>query len=165
MCEIRLMTQADLADCSSLSIATRRESWESIEKPFYPSEKFEEELLAYSPKSLERFIDAKHSFSLVAAQENRLCGCVLVKTDSNYGIADIGWLFVAKDMRGKGVAGKLIEAASKRASDSGCHKIIAFTMKALPEANAMYRRYGFDMEGDFPRHWMKIDFVQYGKQL
>ena len=136
-----------------------------MEKPFYPSDKFEEELLVYSPESLERFVGSPNSFSLVAVRENRICGCVLVKTDTNYGIGDIGWLFVAKDMRGKGVAGKLIEAASKRVSDSGCHKIIAFTMKALPEANAMYRRYGFDMEGDFPRHWMKIDFVQYGKQL
>lgn len=165
MCEIRLMTRADLESCSDLSIATRRESWESIEKSFYPGDKFEEELLAYSPESLSRFVDSTDLFSIVAVRENGICGCVLVKTDPNYGIADISWLFVAKEMRGRGIAGKLLQSASNRASDLGCHKIIAFTMKALPEANAMYARYGFVMEGDFRNHWMKINFVQYGKQL
>ena len=165
MCEIRPMTEGDLSSCSSLSVATRRKSWESIEKPFYPSDRFEEELLAYSPESLARFVDSPNSFSFVAVLENRICGCVLVKTDASYGIADIGWLFVSEEMRNRGIAGKLIEAASRKALDLGCHKMIAFTMKALPDANAMYERYGFAKEGDFNRHWMKVDFVQYGKQL
>lgn len=165
MCEIRPMTEADLASCSSLSLSVRTDSWESLEKSFYPKERFEEELLVYSPESLAKFIDSPNMFSFVAVHEGQVCGCVLGKIDADGGIGDIGWLFVTRDMRGRGVAGKLIEAASKRVSDAGCHKIIAFTMKALPEANAMYRRYGFDMEGDFPRHWMKMDFVQYGKQL
>ena len=165
MCEIRPMTGADLASCSSLSIATRKESWESMEKPFYPIERLEEELMAYSPESLANFVGSPNSFSFVALVDNRICGCVLVKADTNYGVADIGWLFVAKAMRGRGIAGMLIDSASRKAADLGCHKIIAFTMKALPDANAMYQRYGFVMEGYFPRHWMKIDFVQYGKQL
>jgi len=165
MCEIRSMTGADIEACSSLSVAARKDSWESLEKSFYPRDKFEEELLLYSPESLEKFTDTPGLFSFVAVEGKEVRGCVLGKIDADGGIGDIGWLFVVKDMRGRGIAGRLIEAASKRASDSGCHKIIAFTMKALPEANKMYRRYGFDMEGDFPRHWMKIDFVQYGKQL
>ena len=165
MCEIRPMTEGDLASCSLLSIATRRESWESTEKSYYPKEKFEEELLAYSPESLAGFVDSPKSFSFVALRGDQICGCILGKVNSDYGIADIGWLFVAVEMRGRGIAGKLIDSASRKASELGCHKMIAFTMKALPEANAMYRRYGFSKEGDFSRHWMKIDFVQYGKQL
>lgn len=165
MYEIRSMTTADIESCSSLSVATRIDSWEFLEKSFYPSDKFQEELLLYSPESLAKFVDTPNRFSFVALDGEDLCGCVLGKIDIDNGIGDIGWLFVAKDKRGKGIAGKLIDAASKMASEMGCHKIIAFTMKALPEANEMYKRYGFDMEGDFPRHWMKIDFVQYGKQL
>jgi GNAT superfamily N-acetyltransferase len=159
------MAAEDVSVCSSLSVTTRKDSWETLEKDFYPREKFEDELLVYSPESLTKFVDSPGRFSFVAVHEERPCGCVIGKIDADMGICDIGWLFVAKDMRGRGIAGRLIEAASKRAADSGCHKIIAFTMKALPEANAMYRRYGFDMEGDFSNHWMKIDFVQYGRQL
>lgn len=159
------MKEGDLDRCSSLSKTARTDSWESVEKLFYPKEKFEEELVLYSPEYLAKSIGSDNMFSFVAVDDDDLCGCALGKMDADTGIADIGWIFVVASKRGKGVAGKLIEAASKRASDSGCHKIIAFTMKGLPEANAMYRRYGFEMEGDFRRHWMKIDFVQYGKQL
>lgn len=165
MCEIRQMTGSDLSSCSSLSVTTRTDSWESQEKSFYPEEKFQEELKVYSPESLAKFIDSPSLFSFVAVSKGQLCGCVLGKVDKDHGIGDIGWIFVAKDRRGRGIAGKLIQAASKKASDLGCHKIIAYTMKALPDANAMYKRYGFEMEGDFPKHWMKIDFVQYGKLL
>ncbi len=165
MFEIRPMTAEDAPSCSSLSVTTRTDSWESLEKSFYPREKFDEELLAYSPESLRTFVDSPGRFSFVAVHEDRLCGCAIGKLDSDTGIGDIGWLCVAKDMRGQGIAGRLIEAASEKALDSGCHKMIAFTMKSLPQANRMYKRYGFDMEGDFTRHWMKIDFVQYGKQL
>jgi len=165
MCEIRPMTKADLAKCSSLSKTTRIDSWESLEKSFYPRQKFEQELLLYSPESLAKFMDSPDRFSFVAVDDDEVCGCVLGKIDSDGGIGDIGWLFVASNKRGRGIAGKLIEAASTRVSESGCHKITAFTMKDLSDANAMYRRYGFEMEGDLRRHWMKIDFVQYGKLL
>lgn len=165
MCEIRPMAEADRVRCSSLSKATRTNSWESVEKSFYPREKFEEELLLYSPESLAKYMNSPSMFSFVAIDGEEVCGCALGKIDTDTGIADIGWIFVADKRRGRGIAGKLIEAASNKASDSGCHKIIAFTMKDLPDANAMYRRYGFEMEGDLRRHWMKIDFVQYGKLL
>lgn len=165
MCEIRPMKEDDLDRCSSLSKAARTESWESVEKSFYPKDRFEEELMLYSPKSLAKSIDSDNMFSFVAVDGDELCGCALGKMDSDMGIADIGWIFVVSSRRGRGIAGKLIETVSRKASDSGCHKIIAFTMKDLPEANAMYRRYGFEMEGNFRRHWMKVDFVQYAKQL
>jgi len=159
------MAKDDLDECSSLSKAVRSDSWNSIEKPFYPKDKFDEELLLYSPESLSKFIGSEDRFACVAADEGEICGCVIGKIDASVGIADIGWIFVAPGKRGKGIAGKLIDAASAKAVESGCHKIIAFTMRDLPDANTMYRRYGFEMEGDFRRHWMKIDFVQYGKQL
>jgi GNAT superfamily N-acetyltransferase len=165
MCEVRSMSKDDLDECSSLSKAVRVDSWNSLEKAFYPKDKFEEELLVYSPESLSKFIGPPERFAFVAVDEGKVRGCVIGKVDESMGIADIGWIFVAREMRGRGIAGKLMEAASAKASEAGCHKIIAFTMKDLPDANAMYRRYGFEQEGDFRRHWMKIDFVQFGKQL
>ncbi len=165
MYEVRPMTKDDLDECSSLSKAVRVDSWNSIEKSFYPEDKFEEELLLYSPESLSKFIGSQERFAYVAADEGEICGCVIGKVDASVGIADIGWICVSSNKRGKGIAGKLIDAVSAKAVESGCHKAIAFTMRDLPDANAMYRRYGFEKEGDFRRHWMKIDFVQYGKQL
>lgn len=159
------MTNDDLSACSSLSKATRTDSWNSLEKVFYPKEMFEQELLLYSPESLAKFVDSADRFSFVAVDGREICGCAIGKIDADTGVADIGWIFVSSRSRGRGIAGKLIEAASARASELGCHKIVAFTMRDLPDANAMYRRYGFKMEGDFRKHWMKIDFVQYGKQL
>jgi GNAT superfamily N-acetyltransferase len=165
MYDIRPMAEGDLAGCSLLSKETRDESWESVERSFYPRDEFEEELLLYSPGSLAKFIRSRDRFSFVAVDGGGLCGCVLEKIDASMGVADIGWTLVRADRRGRGIAGRLVEAASARASSSGCHRIIAFTMERLPEANAMYRRYGFEKETDLRKHWMKIDFVQYGRQL
>jgi len=159
------MTKDDLDECSSLSKAIRVDSWNAIEQSFYPKDKFEQELALYSPESLSKFIGFPERFSYVAVDDGEVCGCVIGKIDAGFGIADIGWIFVIREKRGRGIAGKLVEAVSAKALESKCHKIIAFTMRDLPDANAMYKRYGFEMEGDFKRHWMKIDFVQYGKQL
>lgn len=165
MTHIRPMTIEDLERCSSLSSETRRDSWEALEHEFYPRDKFEEELQLYAGESLKAIMEKSDRFVLVAEDGDDLHGLLICKADASTGIGDIGWLCVDKRRRGEGIARALIEAASAEASRRGCHKLIAYTMRALPDANAMYRKCGFEMEGDMRGHWMKIDFVQYGRHL
>lgn len=165
MTDIRPMTADDVDACSTLSTEVRRGSWDALEHEFYPKDKFEEELQLYAPESLTAILGKEERFVLVADDGDGIRGVLIGKADADMGVADIGWICVDKRRRGEGIARALVEEASAEAVRRRCHKIIAYTMRALPDANAMYRRCGFELEGDMRRHWMKIDFVLYGRHL
>ena len=71
-----------------------------------------------------------------------------------YGVADIGML-LAEGWRGRGIGGRLMQAAIDWAAGAGAHKM---ALEVWPHNEAglrLYRRYGFVEEGRKVRHYRR----------
>lgn len=60
----------------------------------------------------------------------------------------VQWLFVAPDLRGQQMAGKMLTAAEDEARRRGCHG--AFIDTFNPAAETAYRRQGYEIFGELP---------------
>ncbi len=163
--KIRDMTDADLDECSDLSVKVREDSWDKVEHGFYPRELFDQEVALYSSAVLGNYIGRRDRFALVVEDRGRVIGLAIGKCESDTGVADLGWIGVSPARQRKGVAGKLIEAACAKSAEADCHKIIAYTFPGLDGATRMYGRYGFAKEADMKRHWLKLDFVMFSRLI
>lgn len=74
-------------------------------------------------------------------------GCVGIKGGQVYG--EIKRLWVSKDVRRAGLARRLMDAAEAQARDLGFDRLRLDTNRALPEAIAMYRNWGWN---EIPRY-------------
>ncbi|MCU0859017.1 MAG: GNAT family N-acetyltransferase [Thermoplasmata archaeon] len=163
--KVRDMTSADLDECQELSARIRKDSWGKGENEYYPKDLFEQELAMYTPAVLDSYTGRIDRFAKVATDGRKLVGLVIGKCERDTGVADIGWIGVAPEKQGKGIAGQLLAAALDHSRKAGCHKAIAYTFARLDGANRMYARYGFAKEADMPDHWMRIHFVMYARSL
>lgn len=162
---IRDMTTGDLDECQALSVKIRTDSWEKCEREYYPRNLLEQELALYTPAVMDSYIGHKGCFAKVATEGAAISGLAIGKCEQGMGVADIGWIGVAPEAQGKGLAGKLLASVFEHCRDAGCHKVVAYTFARLEGANRMYAKYGFLKEGDMPDHWMRLHFVMYARGL
>jgi len=162
---IRDMTTGDLDECQALSVMVRTDSWEKGEKEYYPRELFQQELALYTPAVMDSYIARRDRFAKVATEDGSIKGLVIGKCEQETGVADIGWIGVAPEAQGKGLAGMLLASVFHQCRDVGCHKVVAYTFARLEGANRMYAKYGFTREADMPDHWMRLHFVMYARGL
>lgn len=60
----------------------------------------------------------------------------------------VQWLWLPEDLRGQGVAGRLLEAAEEEARKRGCHGAWIDTFN--PQARRAYERQGYQVFGELP---------------
>jgi RimJ/RimL family protein N-acetyltransferase len=74
-----------------------------------------------------------------------LAGC----TVPSFGVARIGLVYTPRELRRRGYAGAVTEAAVRRSWDLGAENVVLFTDLANPTSNALYQRLGFRPVADF----------------
>ncbi|MCO5056845.1 MAG: bifunctional helix-turn-helix transcriptional regulator/GNAT family N-acetyltransferase [Rhizobiaceae bacterium] len=79
---------------------------------------------------------------LVARLDGRAVGCGALHT-LEPGIGEIKRMWVAREARGLGVAGRLLEALETKARAFGMRRVRLDTNRALTAAQAMYRKAGY----------------------
>ncbi len=101
-------------------------------------------------------------FTLVAKEGRKIIGVVEFYIDED--VAYVDSLIVAKDFRGQGIGKKLMQEMEALVTQKNCHKIHLVTGKGWP-TEGFYQSLGFKKAADLPRHFRKIDFVDYTKFL
>jgi GNAT superfamily N-acetyltransferase len=106
----------------------------------------------YTPAGIQHFYEfitpeaitqriGENSFVLVACYSGRIIGVIAMR-----GYSHIALLFTSRDWHGKGVATKLLEAATQK-----CRKtrpdVKQFTVNASTYAISFYERFGFTIQG------------------
>ena len=79
---------------------------------------------------------------LVARLDGRAVGCGALHT-LEPGIGEIKRMWVAREARGLGIAGRLLEALETKAQEFGMRRVRLDTNRALTAAQAMYRKAGY----------------------
>lgn len=79
---------------------------------------------------------------LVARLDGRAVGCGALHT-LEPGIGEIKRMWVAREARGLGIAGRLLEALETKAREFGMRRVRLDTNRALMAAQAMYRKAGY----------------------
>ncbi len=97
------------------------------------------------------FIENPQGAMFVADAARRLVGMATV---SGTQVAELG-MSVARDWRGQGVGTSLLRACIDWAKGSGAHKMTLQVWPHNDAAIALYRKFSFEQEGYFRRHWRR----------
>lgn len=105
------------------------------EKCFCPSDR-------WSMTDIRKACELEHFFVLVAEEAERVCGYCIVYAvlDS----ADIGKIAVDPQMRGKGIAGSLLERLWEVCAKRGITDVILEVRASNDAARCLYTKYGFE---------------------
>lgn len=90
---------------------------------------------------------------LVAVAGAEHVGQIFVAVEPS-GVADIG-MAVRDGWRGRGVGSALMDAAIDFAKAHGAHKVTLQVWPHNAAAIALYRKFGFEVEGRLRRHWRR----------
>ncbi|HTR80159.1 MAG TPA: GNAT family N-acetyltransferase [Bacteroidota bacterium] len=89
-----------------------------------------------------------HGRLLIAADEQRIAGCVGLKRIDDE-VCEMKRLFVRKDFRGRGVGLKLTTKVLEEASNAGYTTLRLDTLPTMTEAIALYEKLGFQRIAPF----------------
>jgi putative acetyltransferase len=90
--------------------------------------------------------------SLLAEADGRMVGNLGV--DIRRGIGELG-MMVEERWRGRGVGSALMEACVAWSTEHGAHKLVLEVWPHNTSAQGLYRKYGFEQEGFFKRHYRR----------
>jgi len=112
-------------------------------------------------------LDADRAARFVAELDGRLVGELSVHRTA--GVADLG-MFVRDGYRGRGVGSALLAACLDWCRSNRAHKVTLSVWPHNAAGLALYRRFGFAVEGRLVRHWRRRsgelwDAVQMGLVL
>jgi GNAT superfamily N-acetyltransferase len=98
-------------------------------------------------------------YFLVARIDGAVAGCGALKR-LNATTAEIKRMWTAPEMRGRGVARKVLETLEAIARESGVHTLRLETNRSLTEAQALYRQQGYQEVAAFndepyAHHWFE----------
>jgi RimJ/RimL family protein N-acetyltransferase len=103
-------------------------------------------------KAFQRTIASERGVRFLAEIDALLVGELFV--GNHWGVADLGML-VSDGHRGQGVGSALMEACLDWCRDSGAHKVTLSVFPHNGAALALYRKYGFQVEGRLVRHYAR----------
>jgi len=150
----------DVEGVSRVLWQTMLESWERLEKDYYPRRALEFDINHNSPEMLkQRFADSQN-FGFVAEENNILIATALGKTIGESGLASLGWIGVHPDYQRKGIGKALLQRVIEYCKARGHHKIILYTLPALVPAINLYLKCGFVPEAYLRKEWWKVDFIK-----
>ena len=106
--------------------------------------------------------------TFLAEADGEIVGSIHVQK-SRHGYAEIG-MAVARDWRGKGVGGALMDIAEAWAREQDVHKLSLGVFAHNDRAVALYRKHGFVEEGRRVKHYRRrngelFDSLEMGKLL
>jgi GNAT superfamily N-acetyltransferase len=101
---------------------------------------------------------------LIYDQNNSPLGCGAFK-HYDKGIAEIKRMYVNTDVRGKGIASKVLHELEKWAKEEQYMTCILETGKKYPEAIALYLKNGFRITGNYGQYIGIEDSVCFQKEL
>jgi len=99
-------------------------------------------------------IERDGSCVLVAAREDAIVGSLSVQV--RHAVATLG-MMVAREHRGQGIGGRLLDASVRWAGVRGAHKINLEVWPHNAAAIALYRSRGFTVEGRLRRHYRRAN--------
>jgi RimJ/RimL family protein N-acetyltransferase len=103
-------------------------------------------------RAFEANLSDPEAVSFLAEAGSRLVGNLGVAVHS--GIGELG-MMVDADWRGRGVGSALMEACIAWADRLGAHKLVLEVWPHNTAAQGLYRKYGFEQEGLFIRHYRR----------
>ncbi|RIA09833.1 N-acetylglutamate synthase-like GNAT family acetyltransferase [Flavobacteriaceae bacterium MAR_2010_72] len=90
-------------------------------------------------------------YAVVAYEDGVPVGCGAIKMfDSN--TMEIKRMFVIPEFRGKGIAGKILNALEHWASELGCNQVVLETGINQQEALALYKKSGFERISNYGQY-------------
>jgi RimJ/RimL family protein N-acetyltransferase len=103
-------------------------------------------------RTFDAYLGDPDAVSLLAEADSGLVGSLGVEV--RRGIADLG-MMVDAEWRGRGVGSSLMEACIAWANSHGAHKLVLEVWPHNTAAQGLYRKYGFEPEGFFKRHYRR----------
>jgi benzoate-CoA ligase len=103
-------------------------------------------------RAFDAYLSDPDAVSFLAEADGKLVGNLGVEIRG--GIADLG-MMVDADWRGRGVGSALMEACIVWATGHGAHKLVLEVWPHNTSAQGLYRKYGFEQEGFFKRHYRR----------
>jgi RimJ/RimL family protein N-acetyltransferase len=103
-------------------------------------------------RAFDGHVNDPDAVSFLAEADGRLVGNLGVEV--RRAIADLG-MMVDAEWRGRGVGSALMEACLRWASEHGAHKLVLEVWPHNTAALGLYRKYGFEQEGFFKRHYRR----------
>jgi RimJ/RimL family protein N-acetyltransferase len=103
-------------------------------------------------RAFDEHLRGPDAVSFLAEADGQLVGNLGVEV--RQGIADLG-MMVDAPWRGRGVGSALMEACIAWATEHGAHKLVLEVWPHNIAAQHLYRKYGFEPEGFFKRHYRR----------
>ena len=103
-------------------------------------------------RTFDAYLSDPDAVSFLAEADGGLVGSLGVEV--RRGIADLG-MMVDAEWRGRGVGSSLMEACIAWANGHGAHKLVLEVWPHNTAARGLYRKYGFEQEGFFKRHYRR----------
>jgi putative acetyltransferase len=141
---VREATEADFEDWFRLYDSVAAEGkWIGGEAP---SDK------AARQRAFDAYLRSPDAVSFLAEADGRLVGNLGAEVRG--GVAELG-MMVDTEWRGRGVGSVLMEACIAWAGAHGAHKVVLEVWPHNTTAQGLYRKYGFEQEGLFRRHYRR----------
>jgi ribosomal protein S18 acetylase RimI-like enzyme len=103
-----------------------------------------------------RSIDEAASCVLVAAVDDVVVGNLGIQVQHRQTVGSLS-MMVAREQRGKGIGGRLLDDSLRWARESGLHKVGLGVWPHNVAAIALYRSRGFTVEGRLRRHFRRAN--------
>jgi RimJ/RimL family protein N-acetyltransferase len=112
--------------------------------------------VAKRQSSILKSIDEAANCVLVAAAEDVVVGNLGIQAQHHQSAGSIG-MMVAREHRGQGIGGRLLDNSLHWARESGLHKVDLVVWPHNTAAIALYRSRGFIIEGRLRRHYRRAN--------
>lgn len=109
----------------------------------------------------EEYWDTKHLF-LEAIEGKKIVG--VITSEYMAGVLYIPELIISHNHRGKGIGKVLLEKAERWVKNQGGHEVYLLTGKKW-RAKDFYKKLGYKIAAEMPKHYSKTDFVLLRKFL
>ena len=101
---------------------------------------------------------------VVAYEANKAIGCGAIKEYEN-GVMEIKRMFVPVEMRGKGIAGRVLTELQIWAKELGYKKCILETSNKMIEAIGLYKKHNFKIIPNYGQYATIEDSICFEKQV
>lgn len=160
MVSVREMRIDDVEDVARALRETLLDSWERLEKHYYPRQALEFDINLNSPEMLKQRLGDAQNFGFVAEEDNVIVATALGVIFGESGLARLGWIGVHPRYQRRGIGKALLRKVVDHCKSRGCHKITLYTMHVLIPAINLYLRCGFVPEAYLRKEWWQVDFLK-----
>lgn len=112
--------------------------------------------VAQRQSSILRSIDEAASCVLVAAVDGIVVGNLGIQVPQRQQVGSLS-MMIAREHRGQGIGGRLLDDSLRWARESGLHKVGLAVWPHNAAAIALYRSRGFTVEGRLRRHYRRAN--------